>query len=239
MSQNVDFNGETHTLPTQGERGWAAAVTAFLVEVAENAISMGMALAAEWDLGATYGIRAKWFRSQTTNPATIGAVRLARADVVAFRNQANGADLSLGVDTSNNLEWEGSDVVTKATEVGPSFLTLGFASSASDTTSRYSMPGGPTSAADTTERFIPVPAAMTVRNIFVCATVAPAATCTFVVRKNGVDTALTCTVANGATAGNGSASVSFAAGDRLSVKHTMASASTAPTAATVCIKAYL
>jgi hypothetical protein len=65
------------------------------------------------DLGATYGIRAKWFRSKTTNPAVAGAVRLANADVISWRNGANGADLPIGL-SGDALTFGGSLVATTA-----------------------------------------------------------------------------------------------------------------------------
>lgn len=115
MSEQVDFNGEEHTLPSPREKGWGAAVTAFLREVAENALTSAFILAAEMDLGATYGIRSLWFRSKTSNPADGGVVRLARADTVAWRNQANGANLALGPDSTNLLEFNGVDLVDVST----------------------------------------------------------------------------------------------------------------------------
>lgn len=115
MSENVTFNGEQHTIPSPREKGWGAAVTAFIIEVAEHALTTALTLAAEMDLGATYGIRAKWFRSKTSNPAAAGAVRLARADSVSWRNQADGADLGLGPGADNLLEFGGVDLVDAST----------------------------------------------------------------------------------------------------------------------------
>jgi hypothetical protein len=115
MSSSVSFNGATYTLPTAGDTGWGANVTAFLTAVANNALAKSggsFTLTAEADFGATYGLKAAYFKSQTANAASAGVLRLARADAVKWRNEANGADLTLGVDSSNNLEWEGADVVT-------------------------------------------------------------------------------------------------------------------------------
>lgn len=36
MSQEIEFNGERHILPSPGEKGWGPAVTAFLIEMAEK-----------------------------------------------------------------------------------------------------------------------------------------------------------------------------------------------------------
>lgn len=115
MSENVTFNGEQHTLPSPREKGWGAAVTAFLMEVAENALTSTLTLIAEMDLGATYGIRALWFRSKSSNPATAGAGRLARADKWSWRNEANGANLDLGPGSDNLLEFNSVDLVDVST----------------------------------------------------------------------------------------------------------------------------
>jgi hypothetical protein len=116
MSVNVPFNGETHVIPTSGEKGWAAAVTAFIVSVGANALTAISTLAAELDLGATYGIRAMWFRSKTSNPATTGVVRLAQTDQICFRNAANDTNLTLGL-SSDVLQFMSVALVTRtATE---------------------------------------------------------------------------------------------------------------------------
>lgn len=112
MSVQKTFAGVTYTLPTKDERGWAAQVTAFLAAVADNALTTALTLAAEMDLGATFGIRAMWFRSKTSNPAAGGAVRLARADHIRWRNQTNTADLTLGFDSSNSFQVNSVTLVT-------------------------------------------------------------------------------------------------------------------------------
>lgn len=115
MSVTATFNGTSYTLPTTDETGWGSNVTSFLQAVASNALAKSggaFTLTAEVDFGATYGVKAAYFKSQTANLASAGALRFARADSIKWRNEANGADLTLGVDSSNNLEWEGVDVVT-------------------------------------------------------------------------------------------------------------------------------
>jgi hypothetical protein len=52
------------------------------------------------------------FITATATPATAGIVRLANADGINWRNNANGANIILGKDTSDNLEWGGVDVTT-------------------------------------------------------------------------------------------------------------------------------
>ncbi len=115
MSTSVDFNGETHRVPQRRDTGWGDYLSALLLSLAQNALTAVPTLLAELDLGSTYGIRAKWFRSKTTNPADAGAVRLARADTVSWRNQAAGADLPLGPGTDDLLEFNGVDVADVST----------------------------------------------------------------------------------------------------------------------------
>lgn len=115
MSVSVTMNGGTYTLPSGTETDWGASLTAFLQAVSNGTLQKtggAFTLTAEVDLGGTYGVKSSYFTSRTSNAASAGALRLARADAVKWRNQANGADLTLGVDASNNLEWEGVDVVT-------------------------------------------------------------------------------------------------------------------------------
>lgn len=79
------------------------------------------------------------------------------------------------------------------------------------------------SAADTTEVFIPCPASGTLRALYVKATTGPTVSSghTFTVRKNGVDTTMTCTMAFATTtAQDTSNSVSVTAGDTISIKTT-------------------
>lgn len=112
MPISVTFNGTGYTLPAQGDSyAWGTGTTSFLASVAGNALAKSggtFALNAEVDFGATYGIKTAYLSSRTANISTTGNVRLARTDSVAWRNQANSADLLLAVDSSNRLTFNGS-----------------------------------------------------------------------------------------------------------------------------------
>jgi len=45
------------------------------------------------------------FQTSTANPAQSGVLRLANSDAIAWRNHANGADITMSFDTSNNLNF--------------------------------------------------------------------------------------------------------------------------------------
>lgn len=98
--------------------------------MAGNALSKAggnFTLTADANFGTAFGLVSKYFKTVSAGPAASGVVRLANADKITFRNFANTADLSLGVNTSNQVEFGGtalptaSDVSAKVT--GPSSTT--------------------------------------------------------------------------------------------------------------------
>ncbi len=115
MSVEVEVAGETHQVPSPRESGWGQRLTDLLVSIADNMLTTATALTAEFDLGATYGIRAKWFRSQHASPAVQGVLRLGRTNAINWRNEADDGDISLAVDSGNNLTWATSVVATALT----------------------------------------------------------------------------------------------------------------------------
>jgi hypothetical protein len=52
--------------------------------------------------------------SRTANPAASGIVRFAKTDTLAWRNNANGADLPLGIDGSDNLSYNSHAFLSSA-----------------------------------------------------------------------------------------------------------------------------
>lgn len=79
-------------------------------------------LLAEVDFGTTYGIQSVYFKTRTSNIADAGQFRLARADVINWRNQANSGNLSLGVSSSNVLQFNGVDLQTTTLPDGQIFV---------------------------------------------------------------------------------------------------------------------
>lgn len=117
MAQSVTLNGSSFSIPDVGENDWGQNVTDFLVAIPGAVLQKSggsFTLTAEVDFGATYGLKTAYYKSQTSNPATAGQVRLARADVVSWRNQANGANLDLSVNASDVLLFNAVQIVTVA-----------------------------------------------------------------------------------------------------------------------------
>lgn len=110
MSISLTINGTSYAYPEQGDSNWgteatdwASAVTSGMLQKAGGLFQ----LLAETDFGPNYGLKSIYFKSRTSNPADAGQLRLARADVVSWRNQANSANLDLSVDASDQLLFNG------------------------------------------------------------------------------------------------------------------------------------
>jgi hypothetical protein len=119
MPTNVQLNGSTYSIPRTGDSSWSAsgAVDDYLVALASGVLQKAggaFTLSAEVDFGASYGLKALYIKSRGTTPATAGVLRLANAEALSWRNQANGANLDLKVNSSNVLEFNGNPLVTLA-----------------------------------------------------------------------------------------------------------------------------
>lgn len=104
---SVTFRGNVYQVPEPNDSN-NQALTDYL-----NALSTGAVpfpTNADIDLGVAFGIKALDFKTRAANPAASGLVRSALADVLAWRNNANNADLLLGVGAQDQLQWRGSDV---------------------------------------------------------------------------------------------------------------------------------
>lgn len=117
MSVSLTVNGTSYNYPQTGDvnwgvqaTNWASSVTSGMLQKAGGSFT----LTAEVDFGATYGLKTAYYKTQTANNASAGAYRLARTDVVSWRNQANGANLDLGVSSSNILQFNGEDIIAGA-----------------------------------------------------------------------------------------------------------------------------
>ena len=117
MSQSVTLNGTSFTIPDVGDEDWGQDVTDYLVAIPGAVLQKSggaFTLTAEVDFGATYGLKTAYYKSQTANPASAGQVRLAVSDSIKWRNNANGADLTLAVDAADALTFGGNKIVTVA-----------------------------------------------------------------------------------------------------------------------------
>lgn len=112
--QTVSFAGSNYNIPkTRGDRPWSG-LSDFVIAAASKSINTGggnFTLLADLNFGATFGLVSTYFKSRTANPATAGAFRLASADVISWRNNANGANIDLSKDASDVLKYNATKVL--------------------------------------------------------------------------------------------------------------------------------
>lgn len=122
MSVNLTIAGTVYAFPTEGEEGWGSVVTQWATAVSSQLLQRtggSFSLSAEVDFGATFATKQAYIKSRTANIAAAGFARLARTDTVSWRNQANGADLALGVDASNRLTFNGNVIIPSTGVIQP------------------------------------------------------------------------------------------------------------------------
>lgn len=113
MALTVSLLGVNYSIPEPGDVGYDQQLTNYLkaLSTAFPQLSGGAyALTAELDLGASFGVKQLYMKTETATPATVGVVRLAKTDAVGWRNNANSADLALKIDTADALTFNGNNV---------------------------------------------------------------------------------------------------------------------------------
>lgn len=120
MASNVVFNGVTYSIPVEADDGWGPDLTAYFTSIASNALQKtggSFTLTSEINFGATYGIKTPYIKSQAVNPSGIGFLRLGNSEVIAWRNAANDANLSLTVNNGDELNFNGTALSVGGTPV--------------------------------------------------------------------------------------------------------------------------
>lgn len=113
MSTPVTYVGNSYSVPAYGDSGYAQGagnLSSYLVALATGNLTLSggaFPLTADANFGANFGLVAIYYTSRTTTPATTGVLRLAKTDAVVWRNQLDSANLSLAIDSSNNLTFNG------------------------------------------------------------------------------------------------------------------------------------
>lgn len=113
MAETTTLNGISYSIPDPGDTGWGSNLTSFLLAIAPGVLQKTgglFTLTSVLDFGGTNGLKSLYYSSRNSNPATAGILRLSNTDTIAFRNFANAGNLSLSVDASDNLLFNGSPV---------------------------------------------------------------------------------------------------------------------------------
>lgn len=118
MSTTVSVAGVSRTVPATGDSGWGSNVSNLLIDLATSSKVLQTAsttftlTAGDVDFGATYGPKASYYKSRSSNPSSVGILRLGNNESVAWRNQANNANLTLTAYTTDRLQYGAVDVPT-------------------------------------------------------------------------------------------------------------------------------
>jgi hypothetical protein len=126
MATNVSYNGVTYSVPQNANSGWGTSLTAYLVALASGSLTKAgglVALTADLDLGANYGIKSIFFSDRGT-AASAGVVRLSNNTSVAWRNAANDGNLNLTVTAGNLLQFNSANIVTLANGAANTVLKM-------------------------------------------------------------------------------------------------------------------
>jgi hypothetical protein len=111
MSTIVSWNGSSYTVPATGEENWGGVtkVDGLLVSLATNGFQKTgglFTLSADADFGASAGLKSLYYKSRGT-VATAGIIRLAKAEGVAWLNNAGSGNNTLTTDNSDNITYNG------------------------------------------------------------------------------------------------------------------------------------
>lgn len=115
MATNVTFNGVVYSIPAEGDDGWGTTLSNLFIAIGSGALQKTggtFTLTAETDFGATYGLKLPYIKSKTTNPGGAGFLRIGNAENITWRNAANSGDLSLTVNASDALQFNGANIIS-------------------------------------------------------------------------------------------------------------------------------
>lgn len=130
MAIPLVINGVTFNYPVDFDENWGIAATGWAQAVTSGMLQMAggsFPLTADVNFGANFGLLSKYFETRSSNPATVGTVRLASADPgLVFRNNANSGNLVVTTDSSDNLLFNGQIVALSGSGSGgnPSFTSV-------------------------------------------------------------------------------------------------------------------
>lgn len=110
MSTSLVVNGVSYLYPDTGDQSWGTVASAWAAAVTSGMLQKAggtFALTANANFGTNFGLLSKHFTSVTASAASTGVVRLASTESISWRNNANGADIALAKNSSDQLTWAG------------------------------------------------------------------------------------------------------------------------------------
>lgn len=129
MSTPVVFNTLTYNVPVQGDLRWGPELTRYLVALGTYSLAPSggnFTLTGNVNFGASFGLLAAYFSGRGT-VASAGLLRLAKTDVIDWKNNAGSGNNVLAVDSSDNLTWNGTIITTGLTTLADGKIWIGSA----------------------------------------------------------------------------------------------------------------
>lgn len=116
MSIPLTVNGAVFEYPVDFDENWGVDATGWAQAVTNGMLQMqggSFPLTANVNFGPNFGLLSQYFQTRSASPATTGTVRLSSADAgVAWRNNANSANLVLTTNASDQLLYNGNPIAT-------------------------------------------------------------------------------------------------------------------------------
>lgn len=93
-----------------GDEDWGQNLANYFIAIPQGALQKvggNFFLTAEVNFGVGFGMKVLYIKTEGTNIASAGFIRMARDEVISWRNEANDDDLSLSVNASDELLFNG------------------------------------------------------------------------------------------------------------------------------------
>lgn len=117
---SLNVNGVIFAYPDTGDEEWGSAASNWATAVTNGMLQKqggSFTLTAEVDFGSSFGLKSLYYKSRTSNPGTSGVLRLGNTDLIVWRNAANSANLTFGVNSANTLLFDGATIAVDASNV--------------------------------------------------------------------------------------------------------------------------
>lgn len=115
MTIQIGINGQNYDFPSVADEAWGELVNTVITTLAQTTLQKAggtFTLTSDVSFGVNYGLVSKYFKSLSSNIAQSGVVRLAKADGIVWRNDANSGDNTL-VTSTDRLQYNGKNIPTE------------------------------------------------------------------------------------------------------------------------------
>lgn len=119
MATTVTYVGNQYSVPAYNDTGYAQGsgnLSSYLIALATGSLTLSggsFPLTADANFGSNFGLVALYLKSVSANISTTGFIRMANAASIGWRNGTNTGDITLSVNSSNQLVF-GGDIITPA-----------------------------------------------------------------------------------------------------------------------------